>query len=991
MSTPQPYAGISAQRLVALINAKNNTNYQLGVDFTLGVPYQYIDAAGRNTQVQLTPVSSTYEAEAIHYSRLPLTVLNSLPEGYVSAVPIPAVPFTLSGMLSVINTALGLNLTADEIVDTTYSTQQDSYALPINNATCLAWIDSDFTFSATFPETGGGTPSNPFIGLRPSWFTALNGSESTYYPITVGANTLSAPASEVAGALAPAANQWWNGTGNLVFGGQGAFFDIAVIDPSTGLPAATQPTFTVAANGAADSNSNIYPSGTLQSFGYASIYTDVEPTLIVQPPAASINPTVFVVTGSYTDGSTISCSLTVAPSISLGDPMNLTVVPVPAYGLVMGTTAYVNKDSKVFTLDPKQYPTLNITGPSYAYPAALVGQTVDTIFANNGMGYPFSYTKGTSAYGWFGGISGAYSTFTVPAGSYIAANDSSAMLMLEPGLGVFTLGGTPMAGNVIAGLPQSLPAGITGLHVDANNTSGSYSTAYQEGTEVWAWGNVWNGSAYGWSVETYTDSTDLVYGGLMGSGLAYLDKTGILTGPPSGYPAAAGPVAAQMVAQVRLSSVDLADGMGITADNNIYNFKTNTKVTTTGIYRWAGNGYGYSGSVGIGFVVDQYGQLNYWDSNGTMLSVMSTVKSRPGDTYAYQYKSYASGYAQYTGTVVPLKYRKILAGNCQFVTAGGYISAAALIGTPPTPMVTNVFEFHPSYGLAVLQPAGQNNGLVLNLDGSINQVEAGSAIPSANWLVNAELSYKYVQLGSTPNGQSGSFTSNTGWPGIGLQFDGTVTPIGYSANSLALASIYTAKKAQWLSMAPANPTIAANLGALLTVAGDVLWWGSTTYANQTQLSLSDSAYAATNSALVKVCMGSFYCFGLEADGTLHEFDFPWPNGQTAPPANIIASLPSGFKAYDVLQAQNLVFVLSTDKKTGYFMDVSFSTPWIPFTLTAAMVDWAYSAGTDENSWSGSYVTAAGDVRLLKTVAGSPMSLSDTLLVAGFANSSLMVS
>jgi hypothetical protein len=152
MSTPQPYAGISAQRLVALINAKNNTNYQLGVDFNLGVPSLYVDTAGRNTVVTLTPVSSTYEAEDIHYYRLPLTALNSLPAGSILPVPIPAVPFTLSSLLPAINTALGLNLTADEIVDQTYSVQQDSYALHINNATCLAWIDSAFTFAAQFPS-----------------------------------------------------------------------------------------------------------------------------------------------------------------------------------------------------------------------------------------------------------------------------------------------------------------------------------------------------------------------------------------------------------------------------------------------------------------------------------------------------------------------------------------------------------------------------------------------------------------------------------------------------------------------------------------------------------------------------------------------------------------------------------------------------------------------------------------------------------------------
>lgn len=985
MTTPQPYNGASATRLTALINAKNSLSLQYGVDFTLGLPQAYSDSAGRNTKVVLTPTDPTYSTAELHYWRLPLTSLNLLPAGYIQPVPIPSVPFSIHGSLDLINAALGLDLSVNEVQDQTFTEEQTTYPLTILENVSYGWINSDFSFQSTFqPSTG---PSNPFIGVRPGWFDALTGAEANYYPVTVGTNTLAAPASETPLSLAPSPSQWWNATGTLSLGGAGgALFDLAVIDGSTGLPAATQPTWSVANNAGF-----IYPSGTLQGFGYKSIYTDVEATLIVTTPQASTQPFLIQVTGTYEDNSTITATLTIPPSISLGDPMNLEVVPVPGYGLVAGSTAYINKDGKVFTLDPKQYPTLNIFSASFIYPADLIGQTVDSIFTDNGLGVPLNYVKNGTARAWFGGISGAYSSFTVPAGSYIAANDNSAILVLEPNVGLVTYGGTPTPSNVIANMPQGLPSGLTGVNIDANNTSGAYSCAFQEGVSMWAWGTIWNGTAYAPGTETYPDTTQIVYGGLMGFAVGYLDKTGLFTGPASQYPAVAGPPNTQMLANQRLSSVDLTTGTGITADNNLYDIPSNTKVTSTGIYRWAGNGYG-SGSVGNGFVVDQYGQLNFKDSSGTWVTVPSTVKAPPGDSYAYQYKSFPSGYAQYTGTVIPVKYRKVLGANGQFVAQGGYTSQVAMVGVPLIPCVTNVFEFNPSYGIASLQPAGAGMGLVLNLDGSINVAEAGNVVPGSFWTSSAELSYKYTQIGTTPNGQSGQFTNSNGWPAIGVQFDGTVTPIGYAEQSLTLASIYTAKKAAWLSMAPANPTIVANLGALLTTAGDVLWWGSTTYGNQNQLTLSDAAYVATVPALVKVCMGTFYCFGLESDGTLHEFDFPFQstNGPV-PPKNIIASLPAGFKAHDVLAAENLIFVISTDKQTGYFMDVSFSTPWIAFTLAAPMVDWSYSAGTNENNWSGAYVTAAGDIHRLTILAGSPMSLVDTPMVTGFANGALMVS
>lgn len=147
-----PYAGSSAQRLVALINQDNASNLQLGVDFTFGLPLPYSDAKGRNTQVSLIPsaTSKWRSPETIHYTRLSLRVLRELPSGWIQPVLIANAPFSLQDVLDSINSALGINLDIEEIVNVQYDALQATYRLPINEQVSLAWIDSDFVFPAVF-------------------------------------------------------------------------------------------------------------------------------------------------------------------------------------------------------------------------------------------------------------------------------------------------------------------------------------------------------------------------------------------------------------------------------------------------------------------------------------------------------------------------------------------------------------------------------------------------------------------------------------------------------------------------------------------------------------------------------------------------------------------------------------------------------------------------------------------------------------------------
>ena len=151
LNLPYPYLGLSAQRLTDCLNSDNKTSFQLGVDFTFSAPSLYTDSSGRNTKVTMQPVDSTkYASTDIHYWRLPLTILNDLPQGNVNPVPIPQLPFSILGILDAINSALGLNLTPDEVQDQTFTTKLASYPLHINNGVSLAWIDSDFQFQAQF-------------------------------------------------------------------------------------------------------------------------------------------------------------------------------------------------------------------------------------------------------------------------------------------------------------------------------------------------------------------------------------------------------------------------------------------------------------------------------------------------------------------------------------------------------------------------------------------------------------------------------------------------------------------------------------------------------------------------------------------------------------------------------------------------------------------------------------------------------------------------
>lgn len=162
MPSLTPYIGPSNQRLTAMLNKDNNKTLREGVDFTYGGVTAILGRGGRNALVTLTPLpSSGYpSAQDIQYWRLGIDAIGRLPAGSTDPVPVPKLPFSIHGILPVINTALGLNLTPVEVEDSIYTEQAPSYALKIAEGS-LAWYPSTYSFPAL--NTGEDTPLSSII------------------------------------------------------------------------------------------------------------------------------------------------------------------------------------------------------------------------------------------------------------------------------------------------------------------------------------------------------------------------------------------------------------------------------------------------------------------------------------------------------------------------------------------------------------------------------------------------------------------------------------------------------------------------------------------------------------------------------------------------------------------------------------------------------------------------------------------------------------
>lgn len=144
----RPYNGASQERLLSLINAKNTPNLALGTDFTFGTITNYTDDEGRNTRVTLIAnPSSNYVDDEIFYTRLPLDIIGNLPIEERPKVIINALPFTIHEILPQINATLGLSLSTDEVLNSSYTDEEPSYEITVVEGS-LAWLPSTYSFQA---------------------------------------------------------------------------------------------------------------------------------------------------------------------------------------------------------------------------------------------------------------------------------------------------------------------------------------------------------------------------------------------------------------------------------------------------------------------------------------------------------------------------------------------------------------------------------------------------------------------------------------------------------------------------------------------------------------------------------------------------------------------------------------------------------------------------------------------------------------------------
>lgn len=150
--TQEPYKGTSEVRLVDLINEANGTELKLTDDFTFGAISDYTDAQGRNTKIVLKANASTsFADDVVFYNRLPITVLTNLPDIDERIVRIESLPTSVHELLDDINETLGLDLTTDEVLNTTITEKESTYPLTIVDGS-VAWLPSTYNFNVHHAE-----------------------------------------------------------------------------------------------------------------------------------------------------------------------------------------------------------------------------------------------------------------------------------------------------------------------------------------------------------------------------------------------------------------------------------------------------------------------------------------------------------------------------------------------------------------------------------------------------------------------------------------------------------------------------------------------------------------------------------------------------------------------------------------------------------------------------------------------------------------------
>lgn len=148
MARIKPYAGTSFDRLSALISKAQTPVLPSTVSYTFTDLREGTGPLEGATDITVVASigSRVDPPEDVTYQRLSIDVLSLLPPGEVVLVPAIEVPFSIHQTLDKINTALGINLLPEEVVDEEFTEQKELYPLTIDGNNSLAWLNSVYQF-----------------------------------------------------------------------------------------------------------------------------------------------------------------------------------------------------------------------------------------------------------------------------------------------------------------------------------------------------------------------------------------------------------------------------------------------------------------------------------------------------------------------------------------------------------------------------------------------------------------------------------------------------------------------------------------------------------------------------------------------------------------------------------------------------------------------------------------------------------------------------
>lgn len=147
MARIKPYAGTSKDRLSALISKSQTPVLPSAVSYVFSNMREGTSSVDGATDITVVAsIGSRVDApEDVSYQRLDIDVLSLLPSEEIELVPALEVPFSIHDILGEINTALGINLLPEEVVNEEFTEQSEIFPLTITSES-LAWVPSVYMF-----------------------------------------------------------------------------------------------------------------------------------------------------------------------------------------------------------------------------------------------------------------------------------------------------------------------------------------------------------------------------------------------------------------------------------------------------------------------------------------------------------------------------------------------------------------------------------------------------------------------------------------------------------------------------------------------------------------------------------------------------------------------------------------------------------------------------------------------------------------------------